>query len=90
MHGFRKRWLRGALTLGVLGVFGAGLSISNVGAVSEGKEASKKYVKKQIKRQISQLGNPIFIEEDELIRFSVRTDVAGPDTTIATIGNFTF
>ncbi|MGH2685904.1 MAG: hypothetical protein ACRDJP_10615 [Actinomycetota bacterium] len=50
MRGLRTPWIRGALTLGVLGIFGAGMLISNVGAVAERREASKKFVKKRLRK----------------------------------------
>ncbi|MGH2685405.1 MAG: hypothetical protein ACRDJP_08070 [Actinomycetota bacterium] len=97
MRLLRTPWIRGALTLGVLGIFGAGMLISNVGAVAERREASKKFVRQLVKRKIAksetQITNQITnttIGEDELTRFSVTTDVTGDDTPIATIGNFTF
>ena len=50
MSNLGKPWLRGALTLGVLTIFGAAALISNAGAVPENKEASKKFVKKRINK----------------------------------------
>ena len=97
MRGLRTPWIRGALTLGVLAMFGAGMLVSNVGAVAERREASKKFVKKRIAKAGTQITNQVTnqirnttIGEDELIRYSIQTDVTGDDTTIATIGNFTF
>lgn len=96
MNETRRSWFRGAITLGVLATFGATMLVSNVGAVPEAKEASKKYVKKQIKKlknqlpnQITQVGNPIFIEEDELIRFSAQMNEGASDQILATVGPFT-
>jgi Fe-S cluster assembly scaffold protein SufB len=96
MHETRKSWFRGAITLGVLATFGTTMLVSNVAAVPEAKEASKKYVKKQIKKlksqlpnQITQVGNPVFIEEDELIRFSAQMNEGAADQTLATVGPFT-
>ena len=49
MDKVRRPWVRGALTLAVLALFGAAALISNAGAVAEKKEASKKFVKKKVK-----------------------------------------
>ena len=84
------------MTLGVLGVFGAAMLMSNASAVPERQEASKKFVKKRINKLrgqvpglVARAGNPIFIEEDELDRFGPIRLSVGQNQAIGTYGPFT-
>ncbi|MGH2685905.1 MAG: hypothetical protein ACRDJP_10620 [Actinomycetota bacterium] len=92
----RRTWLRGALTLAVLGLFGAAALITNAGAVAERREASKKFVRKVVKRKVARAGTQITnqitnttIGEDELIRFFLQMDQGSADQPIGTAGAFT-
>ncbi|MDQ4004891.1 MAG: hypothetical protein M3135_01125 [Actinomycetota bacterium] len=87
-----RRWLRGVITIGMLGLAGTGMVLSNVAAVPEGQEATKKFVKKRITKVRNQLEEEIAaqVSETELIRYSERMNVGVPDRPIATIGPFTW
>ena len=89
MSNLGKPWLRGALTLGVLTIFGAAALISSAGAVPENKEASKKFVKKRINKLGPAIANAAVQNDNntaEGIFASFEDGGGGVPDTMTTIG----
>lgn len=95
----RKPWLRGVLTLGLVGAVAASLLISPAGAhittFGHLKGHIKKIARKIARREATTIvqttvGPTVFIEETELVRFGqVKLNVGAAAQTVGTFGPFT-
>jgi len=93
-----RGWLRPVLILGVLAALTAATLISPASAhittFGHLKKHIKKIATKVAKKQATTIvqttvGPALFIEEDELIRFSAQMNQGAADQTLATVGPFT-
>jgi hypothetical protein len=92
-----RGWLRPVLAIGVLGALTGATLASPVSAhfvPSDERKHVKKIAKRIAKKEATTIvqttvGPTLFIEEDELIRFSAQMNQGAADQTLATVGPFT-
>jgi hypothetical protein len=94
----RRTWLRGGITLGVVGIVAAALLMSPAGAHIDGwphlkghiKKIATRIAKKEAKTIVNTFGSTVFIEETELSRWGPITMSTGDaDKTVGTFAGFT-
>jgi hypothetical protein len=94
----RRDWKRPVIVLAALGALTvaalAAPASAHLGSFGHLKGHIKKIAKKVAKKEattvVNNLGTTLFVEETELIRFSVQMNQGAADQTLATVGPFTF